>query len=213
MHQKLVEEAPAPGLDRRSVDELGELCLAACRRIGYVGAGTFEFLYEGEQFYFIEMNTRLQVEHPVTETVTCVDIVAAQLHIALGEPLSLRQTDIVIGGHAIECRINAEDPVTFAPRPGTVTNINLPRGDGIRVDTHLRAGSVVPPHYDSLVAKLIVKGDTREAALARMRVALEGFAVEGIGTNLSLHRELLSDPEFVAGGADIHHLEHWLAER
>jgi acetyl-CoA carboxylase, biotin carboxylase subunit len=212
-HQKVVEEAPAPGIDRRTVEKIGLLCIAACQRIGYVGAGTFEFLYQDGQFYFIEMNTRLQVEHPVTEMVTGFDIVATQLRIALGQRLGFSQDDIAIDGHAIECRINAEDPITFAPRPGTVAQIDLPEGDGIRVDTHLRAGSVVPPHYDSLVAKLVVRDDTREAALARMRDALESFNVEGIATNVPLHRELMCEPGFVAGGADIHHLEHWLARR
>ena len=159
-HQKVVEEAPAPGLDRAEVASIGDLCVAACKRLGYIGAGTFEFLYEGGQFYFIEMNTRVQVEHPVTEMVTGLDIVAAQLRIALGEPLGFDQSDVTEDGHAIECRINAEDPRTFAPRPGTVTRISLPSGDDIRVDTHLRAGSIVPPFYDSLVAKLIATGST-----------------------------------------------------
>lgn len=212
-HQKVIEEAPAPGLDREAAAEIGRLCVAACKRIGYVGAGTFEFLYEDGRFYFIEMNTRLQVEHPVTEMVTGIDIVAAQLRIALGEPLRFTQADVAVDGHAIECRVNAEDPVTFAPRPGAVVRLELPQGEGVRVDTHLRAGSVVPSHYDSLVAKLVVKGDTREAARVRMQGALERFAIDGITTNLPLHRELMREAGFAAGGADIHHLEHWLARR
>ncbi len=212
-HQKLIEEAPAPGIDRAEIAALGALCVEACRAIGYVGAGTFEFLYEDGRFHFIEMNTRLQVEHPVTEAITGIDIVALQLRIALGEPLNLTQADISVAGHAIECRINAEDPSSFEARPGTVGAITLPRGEGVRVDTHLRDGSVVPPHYDSLVAKLIVHADTREAALARLGRALAEMSIDGIVTNLPLHRELIAAPGFAAGGVDIHHLEHWLAER
>ena len=212
-HQKLIEEAPAPGIERARIDELGALCVAACKRIGYVGVGTFEFLYEDGRFFFIEMNTRLQVEHPVTELVTGIDLVAWQLRIALGERLDLTQSDIVVRGHAIECRINAEDPADFTPRPGTVSRVRPPAGEGIRVDTHLRDGSVVPPHYDSLVAKLIAWGDTRDAALDRLRTALDQFLVEGIATNMPLHALLLADAGFTAGGANIHYLEHWLAER
>lgn len=212
-HQKLIEEAPAPGIDRAAIDQLGALCAAACRQIGYVGVGTFEFLYEDGRFFFIEMNTRLQVEHPVTEMITGLDLVVWQLRVALGEPLDFNQSDVAVAGHAIECRINAEDPETFLPRPGTATEVRLPTGDDIRVDTHLRSGSVIPPHYDSLVAKVIVGGETREAALARLRAALDDFAVTGVETNVQLHRQLIADPGFIGGGANIHYLEHWLAER
>lgn len=212
-HQKLIEEAPAPGIGRDAIDTLGTLCTEACRQIGYVGVGTFEFLFERGQFFFIEMNTRLQVEHPVTEMVTGLDLVGWQLRVALGERLDFAQADVVISGHAIECRINAEDAQSFAPRPGTATAVQLPSGEGIRTDTHLRSGSIVPPYYDSLVAKLIAHAGTRDAALGRMRDALDGLHVSGIETNIPLHRQLVDDAGFVAGGTSIHYLEHWLAAR
>ncbi|GJD66174.1 acetyl-CoA carboxylase biotin carboxylase subunit [Methylobacterium frigidaeris] len=209
-HQKVLEEAPAPGLDAASVADVGGRCVEACRRLGYSGAGTFEFLVEDGRFYFIEMNTRVQVEHPVTEMVTGLDIVAEGIRVARGEPLSLRQSDIAARGHAVECRINAEDPATFAPSPGRIARFDLPGGPGVRVDSHVGAGSVVPPHYDSLVAKLIVHGATRHEALARLRVALSETRIEGIATNLPLHVRILADAGFQAGGVDIHHLEAML---
>ena len=212
-HQKVVEEAPAPGIPRDAVAAIGERCAEACRRMGYRGAGTFEFLYEDGVFAFIEMNTRLQVEHPVTEMVSGLDIVREQIRIAQGLPLSVSQRDLAGRGHAVECRINAEDPFTFLPSPGRVTRWDLPGGPGIRVDTHLTAGAVVPPYYDSLIAKVIAHGETREEALARLRVALAEMRVEGVRTNLPLHAEILRDPGFLAGGVDIHHLEAWLSRR
>lgn len=212
-HQKVIEEAPAPGIDRAIIAAIGERCANACRQIGYVGAGTFEFLYEDGEFYFIEMNTRVQVEHPVTEMVTGIDIVAMQIRAARGERFSIGQEDVVTSGHAIECRINAEDPFTFLPSPGLVATLDLPGGEGIRVDTHLRAGYTVPSTYDSLIAKLIVHGATREQALARMREALANFDIGGIATNIPLQVELLAEAGFTQGGVNIHHLEHWLKER
>ena len=212
-HQKLIEEAPAPGISRSVVAGIGTLCVEACKRIGYVGAGTFEFLYQDDRFYFIEMNTRLQVEHPVTEMTAGVDIVELQLRTALGEPLGIEQADIAQSGHAIECRINAEEPFSFLPRPGTLTSLKLPEAPGIRVDTHLRAGSIVPPHYDSLVAKLISHGQTRAEAIERMREALARTEFHGITTNVAFHAEFLSDDEFARGGVSIRHLEQWLATR
>ncbi|CAN7210492.1 acetyl-CoA carboxylase biotin carboxylase subunit [Devosia sp. LjRoot3] len=212
-HQKVIEEAPAPGIDRAVIAAIGERCANACRQIGYVGAGTFEFLYEDGEFYFIEMNTRVQVEHPVTELVTGVDIVAMQIRAAQGERFKLAQSDIATSGHSIECRINAEDPFTFLPSPGLVTKLDLPSGDGVRVDTHLRAGYTVPSSYDSLIAKLIVHGATREEALTRMRQALGNLHIGGISTNIPLQIELLAEPGFANGGVNIHHLEHWLKER
>ena len=209
-NQKVIEEAPAFGIPRRAIEKLGSRCVEACRRIGYRGAGTFEFLYENGEFYFIEMNTRVQVEHPVTEFITGVDIVAEQIRIAAGERLSFKQRDIEIRGHAIECRINAEDPFTFVPCPGKVTAWHLPGGPGIRIDSHVFAGYTVPPYYDSMIGKLIAYGDTREQALARMRVALTEFACEGIKTNVKLHRLLLSDERFARGGTSIHYLEEKL---
>ncbi len=206
-HQKVIEEAPAPGITPEVRAEIGARCVEACRRIGYRGAGTFEFLYQDGHFYFIEMNTRLQVEHPVTEMVTGVDIVREQLRIASGEPLSLRQEDIVIRGHAIECRINAEDPETFVPCPGPVHLYHPPGGPGVRVDSHLYTGYVVPPYYDSMIGKLITWGDTRQTAIARMRNALAEMVVDGIATNLPLHREMMEDAGFVQGGFDNHYLE------
>ncbi len=212
-HQKVIEEAPAPLVDRGLVAAIGERCAEACRRIGYRGAGTFEFLYEAGQFHFIEMNTRIQVEHPVTEMVTGLDLVAAQLWVSGGEALRFSQTDLDLRGHAIECRINAEDPITFQPSPGRITAWHAPGGPGIRVDSHACAGYLVPPHYDSLIGKVIAHGASRAEAAARMRAALAEMVVEGIKTNVPLHRMLLDDPGFIAGGASIHHLEHLLAGR
>ena len=212
-NQKVIEEAPAFGILRKLIDRLGKRCVEACKRIGYRGAGTFEFLYENGEFYFIEMNTRVQVEHPVTEMVTGVDIVREQIRIAAGERLSVRQSDIVMHGHAIECRINAEDPFTFVPSPGRVQQWHLPGGPGIRIDTHVYAGYDVPPYYDSMIGKIIAHGDTREQAIMRMRVALSELAVEGIKTNAKLHRELLADEGFFQGGTSIHYLEEKLRHR
>ena len=206
-HQKVVEEAPAPGLPERLRQKIGERCAEACRKIGYRGAGTFEFLYENGEFYFIEMNTRVQVEHPVTEMITGVDIVREQIMIASGEKLSIRQKDIAWRGHAIECRINAEDPKTFMPSPGRITMYHPPGGPGIRVDTHVYSNYFVPPYYDSMVGKLIAFGDTREIAIARMRIALSEMVVEGIKTNIPLHIDIMNDSAFQAGGVNIHYLE------
>ena len=212
-HQKVIEEAPAPGIARRLIDRIGVRCADACKKIGYRGAGTFEFLYEDGEFFFIEMNTRVQVEHPVTEAITGIDIVQAQIRIAAGEKLRFRQRDIVLKGHAIECRINAEDPFKFTPSPGRITGWHPPGGPGIRVDSHAYANYFVPPHYDSMIGKVIAYGDTRDQALRRMRIALSEMVVEGIQTNLPLHREMLSDARFVAGGTSIHYLENKLAQR
>jgi len=212
-HQKIIEEAPAPGLNPRQLARIGERCAEACRRIGYRGAGTFEFLYEGDEFYFIEMNTRVQVEHPVTEFVTGIDIVQEQIRIACGHKLRFRQRDIVKRGHAIECRINAEDPFTFVPSPGRITSYHAPGGPGIRVDSHVYQNYFVPPYYDSMIGKVIAYGETREQAIARMRVALSEMVVEGIRTNIPLHQELLGDEKFVRGGTSIHYLEEKLAKR
>ncbi|WP_345248350.1 acetyl-CoA carboxylase biotin carboxylase subunit [Pigmentiphaga soli] len=212
-HQKIIEEAPAPHIPRRLVDRIGDRCADACRKIGYRGAGTFEFLYENGEFYFIEMNTRIQVEHPVTEAITGVDLVQEQIRIAAGEKLRLRQRDVVFKGHAIECRINAEDPFRFTPSPGRILSWHVPGGPGIRVDSHVYNGYFVPPNYDSMIAKVIAYGDTREQALARMRIALSEMAVEGISTNIALHRELLQDARFIEGGTNIHYLEQRLAQR
>lgn len=215
-HQKVIEEAPAPGLtdrERKRLAQLSVRCAQACKSIGYRGAGTFEFLFENGHFYFIEMNTRLQVEHPVTEKITGVDLVKAQLSIAAGEPLSKRQRDITFEGHAIECRINAEDPVTFLPSPGTVVQFHAPGGPGIRLDSHLYNGYTVPPYYDSMIAKLIAHAETREGALARMRTALDEMVVEGIVTNIPLHENLLRDAAFIRGGTSIHYLENKLEAR
>ncbi|MDF3940947.1 acetyl-CoA carboxylase biotin carboxylase subunit [Achromobacter denitrificans] len=212
-HQKVVEESPAPGIDRQAIETIGERCASACRSIGYRGAGTFEFLYEDGAFYFIEMNTRLQVEHPVTELTTGIDIVQMQIRIAAGEPLPWRQDQIRRRGHAVECRINAENAESFLPCPGRITHWLPPGGPGVRVDSHVYAGYAVPSHYDSMIGKFIAFGDSREQALARMRVALREAVVEGIDTNIPLHRDLLSDPVFCLGGAGIHHLESWIASR
>ncbi len=211
-HQKVIEEAPAPELAVKLRDRIGERCVEACRKIGYRGAGTFEFLYEEGEFYFIEMNTRIQVEHPVTEMVTGVDIVQEQIRIAAGEKLRLRQKDVELRGHAIECRINAEDPYRFTPSPGRIVSYHPPGGPGIRVDTHIYQGYRVPPDYDSLIGKVIAYGATREQAINRMRVALSEMVVEGIQTNLPLHRELVNDTHFLRGGVSIHYLEQKLAQ-
>ena len=210
-HQKIIEEAPAPGIDEKARAEVQARCVQACIDLGYRGAGTFEFLYENGEFYFIEMNTRVQVEHPVSEMVTGIDIVKEQILVASGQPLSIRQEDVVIRGHAIECRINAEDPKTFMPSPGTVTFFHAPGGNGIRVDSHLYSGYKVPPNYDSLIGKLIAYGATRDEALARMRNAIDELVVDGIKTNTALNRELVRDPGFCKGGVNIHYLEHKLA--
>ncbi len=211
-HQKVIEEAPAPDIPRRLVDRIGDRCAEACRKIGYRGAGTFEFLYENGEFYFIEMNTRIQVEHPVTELITGLDLVQEQIRIAAGEKLRYRQRDIRLIGHAIECRINAEDPFTFIPSPGKITSWHAPGGPGMRVDSHVYTGYKVPPYYDSMIGKIIAYGSTREQAIHRMQVALTEMVVEGIHTNLDLHRELMHDPSFIKGGTNIHYLEQKLAE-
>jgi acetyl-CoA carboxylase biotin carboxylase subunit len=211
-HQKVVEEAPAPDLPTKLRDKIGERCVDACRRIAYRGAGTFEFLYEGGEFFFIEMNTRVQVEHPVTEMITGIDIVQEQIHIAAGEKLRFRQKDIQLRGHAIECRINAEDPYRFTPSPGKITSYHPPGGPGIRVDSHIYQGYTVPPNYDSMVGKVIAYGATREQAMSRMRIALSEMVVEGIQTNIPLHRELLNDTRFMRGAVSIHYLEQKLAQ-
>ncbi|MHB8255918.1 MAG: acetyl-CoA carboxylase biotin carboxylase subunit [Acidiferrobacterales bacterium] len=206
-HQKVVEESPAPGISERVRQRMGERCAEACRKIGYRGAGTFEFLYENGEFYFIEMNTRVQVEHPVTEMVTGVDIVREQLLIASGERLSYRQKDITWQGHAIECRINAEDPRTFMPSPGRITQFHQPGGPGIRVDSHVYNNYVVPPFYDSMIGKLIAFGTDREIAMARMRIALSEMVIDGIRTNIALHQDIMNDAAFASGGVNIHYLE------
>ncbi len=209
-HQKVIEEAPAPGLDQAIREKIGQCCVDACKAINYRGAGTFEFLYEDGEFYFIEMNTRVQVEHPVTEMITGVDIVKEQLHIASGQALSYKQEDIVLRGHAIECRINAEDPDTFMPSPGTIEHYHPPGGPGIRVDTHVYQGYKVPPHYDSMIGKLIAHAETRELALARLSNALSEIVIDGIKTNIPLHQKLVKDTAFMNGGTDIHYLENKL---
>ncbi|QKH35142.1 acetyl-CoA carboxylase biotin carboxylase subunit [Achromobacter pestifer] len=212
-HQKVIEEAPAPGIARRLIERIGDRCADACRKMGYRGAGTFEFLYENGEFYFIEMNTRIQVEHPVTELITGIDLVQQQILIAAGEKFALRQRDIAFKGHAIECRINAEDPFRFVPSPGRITNWHTPGGPGVRIDSHAFNGYFVPPNYDSMIAKVITYGDTRDQALARMRTALSEMVVEGISTNIPLHREMLQDARFIEGGTSIHYLENKLAQR
>src|SRR6187200_737521 len=206
-HQKVIEEAPAPGITPKQRKAIGDRCIAACREVGYRGAGTLEFLYQDNEFYFIEMNTRVQVEHPVTEQITGIDIVKAQLMIASGEKLKYVQKDIKLTGHAIECRINAEDAKTFMPSPGPIKLWHAPGGPGIRVDSHIYSGYNVPPHYDSLIAKVISYGDTRETAIARMRNALAEMVVEGIKTNTALHQEIFTHQAFRTGGQDIHYLE------
>ena len=210
-HQKVIEEAPAPGIPRKLIDKIGERCVAACKKIGYRGAGTFEFLYENGEFYFIEMNTRVQVEHPVTEYITGIDIVKTQIMVAADMKLPFTQRDVIVKGHSIECRINAEDPFKFTPSPGRITMWHAPGGPGVRVDSHAYTNYFVPPYYDSMIGKIIVYGDNREQALARMRTALAETLVEGINTNIPLHRELMNDAKFEAGGTNIHYLEEWLA--
>jgi len=210
-HQKVIEEAPAPGIPRKLIDKIGERCVAACKKIGYRGAGTFEFLYENGEFYFIEMNTRVQVEHPVTEYITGIDIVKTQIMVAADMKLPFNQRDITIKGHSIECRVNAEDPFNFMPSPGRITMWHAPGGPGVRVDSHAYTNYYVPPYYDSMIGKIIVYGDNRDQALARMRTALAETLVEGINTNIPLHRELMEDAKFQAGGTNIHYLEEWLA--
>ncbi len=212
-HQKVIEEAPAPGIPRRLIERIGERCAEASRKMGYRGAGTFEFLYENGEFFFIEMNTRIQVEHTITEMVTGLDLVQQQILIAAGEKFTLRQRDVQFKGHAIECRINAEDAFKFTPSPGRITSWHTPGGPGVRMDSHVFTGYVVPPHYDSMIAKLITYGDTRLQAIARMEIALSEMAVEGISTNIPLHRELMQDARFVEGGTSIHYLEQKLAQR
>jgi acetyl-CoA carboxylase biotin carboxylase subunit len=211
-HQKIIEEGLAPHISPRARLRIGERCTEACRKIGYEGAGTFEFLYENGEFYFIEMNTRVQVEHPVTEMISGLDIVQLQIRLACGEKLPLKQRDVVLKGHAIECRINAEDPYTFVPSPGRITSLHLPGGPGIRVDSHAYNGYFVPPYYDSLLGKIIAYGDTREQAIARLHIALSETVIEGIKTNIPLHQELLQDAAFLRGGTSIHYLEEKLAK-
>jgi acetyl-CoA carboxylase biotin carboxylase subunit len=211
-HQKILEEAPAQQLHARSRNRIAERCADACEKLGYEGAATFEFLYENGEFYLIEINTRLQVEHPVTEMITGIDIVQLQIRVAAGEKLGLRQRDVQFRGHAIECRINAEDPYRFTPSPGRITSYHMPGGPGIRVDSHAYNGYFVPPHYDSLIGKIIAYGDNRDQAIARMNVALSEMVVEGIKTNIPLHQELLHDAAFLRGGASIHYLEQKLAK-
>jgi len=212
-HQKVIEEAPAPGITSEQREQIGTVCVEACKRIAYRGAGTFEFLYEDGCFYFIEMNTRIQVEHPVTERITGVDLIKEQIRVAAGEKLAYTQDDIVIRGHAIECRINAEDPETFIPCPGTIEGFHAPGGPGIRVDSHIYDGYTVPPNYDSMIGKLIAYGEDRNNAIARMRMALDETVLNGIKTNIPLHKWLLLDPGFIKGQFNIHYLEKRLADR
>ena len=210
-HQKVIEEAPAPGISKALRKKIGDRCVNACLEMNYRGAGTFEFLYQDDEFYFIEMNTRIQVEHPVTEMITQIDIVKEQLKIASGEPLSIKQSDVVIQGHAIECRINAEDPVSFVPCPGKILQFHAPGGPGIRWDAHIYHGYTVPPYYDSLIGKLISYGADRTTAIARMKNALDELVIDGIKTNASLHQHLMRDANFQQGGTNIHYLEHKLS--
>jgi acetyl-CoA carboxylase biotin carboxylase subunit len=209
-HQKIIEEAPASHIPRRAIERIGARCVEACKKMRYLGAGTFEFLYENEEFYFIEMNTRVQVEHPVTEMITGIDIVQAQILVAAGERLP-KQREVKFTGHAIECRINAEHPAKFTPSPGLITLLHSPGGPGIRVDTHAYTGYFVPSHYDSMIGKLIAYGATREQAIKRMSIALSEMVVEGIQTNIPLHRELMLDAKFIEGGTSIHYLEKKIA--
>lgn len=211
-HQKVVEEAPAPGITREQRERMGETVVRACKAIDYRGAGTFEFLYEDGEFYFMEMNTRIQVEHPVTEMITGIDLVREQIRVAAGEPLSFAQDDVRFEGHAIECRINAEDPDDFTPCPGRVTEWHPPGGPGIRVDSHVYTNYTVPPYYDSLIGKLIAHGDDRDSAISRMAGALEEMHVSGIRTNIPLHRRIMEDAAFVRGGLNIHYLESKLGK-
>ena len=210
-HQKVLEEAPAPGIDRKIIAKVGEACVAACKRMNYRGSGSFEFLYENGEFFFIEMNTRVQVEHPVTELITGIDIVQEQIRAAAGQKLRYAQKDVHFRGHSIECRINAEDPFKFTPSPGKINQWHTPGGPGIRVDSHVYAGYTIPPHYDSMIGKVIAYGDTREQAIRRLRIALSEMVVDGIKTNIPLHQELLTDTHFLQGGTSIHYLEKKLA--
>ena len=212
-HQKVIEEAPAPGITQAEREAIGQACVDACKRIGYRGAGTFEFLYENGEFFFIEMNTRVQVEHPVTELISGVDIVQEQIRVASGLPLQYTQEDIILEGHAFESRINAEDPYNFIPSPGLIESCHLPGGFGVRVDSHIYQGYRIPPNYDSLIGKICVHGKTREQAMAKMRVAMAELAITGIKTNTALHRDLFADPGFQEGGVSIHYLEKWLEAR
>ena len=212
-HQKIIEEAPAPGVPTRLRDKMGQRCADACKKIGYRGAGTFEFLYENGEFFFIEMNTRLQVEHTVTEMITGLDLVQEQIRVAYGEKLNRKQRHIQLNGHAIECRINAEDPYNFMPSPGTISRFHLPGGPGVRIDTHAFGGYKVPSHYDSMIGKLICYGATREQAIARMQIALSEMLIEGIKTNIPLHRDLMEDLAFKEGGVTIHYLEQKLNKK
>lgn len=212
-NQKVIEEAPAPGIPQRLREKMGQRCADACKKIGYRGAGTFEFLYENEEFFFIEMNTRLQVEHTVTEMITGLDLVQEQIKIAFGEKLNIKQRNVQSNGHAIECRLNAEDPYTFMPSPGTISRFHLPGGPGVRIDTHAYGGYKVPSNYDSMIGKLICYGSSREQAIARMQIALSEILVEGIKTNIALHRDLLEDLAFKEGGVNIHYLENKLAKK
>ncbi|HSH27649.1 MAG TPA: acetyl-CoA carboxylase biotin carboxylase subunit [Wenzhouxiangella sp.] len=209
-HQKVIEEAPAPGITPEERERIGRICTDACKRIGYLGAGTFEFLYEDGEFYFIEMNTRIQVEHPVTECVTGLDLIRAQILVAAGEPLPFSQEDVRIQGHAVECRINAEDPEKFIPQPGTISAFHAPGGPGVRVDSHIYDGYKVPPNYDSMIGKLITYGETRDAAIERMRVALDEIVLRGVVTNIPLHQRLMQDAGFRKGGTSIKYLEKLL---
>jgi acetyl-CoA carboxylase biotin carboxylase subunit len=206
-HQKIIEEAPAPGIPKKLRDKIGARCADACKKIGYRGAGTFEFLYEDGEFFFIEMNTRLQVEHTVTEMITGIDLVQEQIKIAYGEKLSLRQKDVELRGHSIECRINAEDPYSFVPSPGIISRFHLPGGPGVRLDTHAYSGYKVPSNYDSMIGKLITYGKTRDQAISRMKIALSEMVIEGIKTNIPLHRDLMDDLAYQAGGVSIHYVE------
>ena len=212
-HQKIIEEAPAPGITDRQREKMGARCAKACQKIGYRGAGTFEFLYENDEFFFIEMNTRLQVEHPVTESITGIDLVQEQIKIAFGEKLSFRQKDISFKGHSIECRINAEDPYTFTPSPGDITRFHMPGGPGIRVDTHAYGGYKVPSHYDSMIGKIISYGKDRKQAIARMKIALSEAIIDGPKTNIPLHRDLMDDLAYGDGGVSIHYLENKLDKK
>ena len=206
-HQKVLEEAPAPGIPRKLIDKIGERCVAACKKINYRGAGTFEFLYENGEFYFIEMNTRIQVEHPVTEMITGVDLIKEQLRIAAGQPLSIKQEEVHVRGHAVECRINAEDPNTFLPSPGKITRFHAPGGFGVRWESHIYAGYTVPPYYDSMIGKLICYGENRDVAIARMKNALQELIIDGIKTNVDLQIRIMNDENFQHGGTNIHYLE------
>ena len=212
-HQKIIEEAPAPGITPRLRDKMGQRCADACKKIGYRGAGTFEFLYENGEFFFIEMNTRLQVEHTVTEMITGLDLVQEQIKVAFGEKFKIKQRNIQLNGHAIECRINAEDPYNFMPSPGEISRFHLPGGPGVRMDTHAYGGYKVPSNYDSMIGKLICYGATREQAIARMQIALSEMVIEGIKTNVPLHRDLMEDLAFKEGGVNIHYLEKKLSKK